>query len=185
MMENLVVNPEVTQKLIGERWRYIKGYYGLYMISDQGRVKSLPKPGSWIEKPLVPLTGEYLVVRLMKNNHAKSFRLHRLVAQHFIANPSGYDKVNHKSGYKHDNRATNLEWCTERMNRLHAYAMGLDSKAGQRNGNARYTAEQIVEMRAYRNVKPSKEVAELFDTSASYVRQIWSRNKWRPSEVQS
>jgi hypothetical protein len=149
------------------------------MISDRGWVKSLPKPGSWREIPLVPLAGEYLAVRLMKNNRAKTYRLHRLVAQHFLDNPDGLPKVNHKNGDKWDNRSTNLEWCTESGNRIHAYATGLQSQKGERNGNAKFTSEDIQKIRDCRSVLTSHQVAELYPVSASYIRQIWSGNKWK------
>ena len=43
-------------------------------------------------------------------------KVHRLVAQTFIANPDCLPEVNHKNCNRADNRASNLEWCTSKYN---------------------------------------------------------------------
>jgi hypothetical protein len=40
------------------------------------------------------------------------------------------------------------------------------------------TGEDIVVIKCLQGVWPSERVAERFNTSASYIRQIWSGNKW-------
>lgn len=58
--------------------------------------------------------------------------VHRLVALAFLPNPKGFATVNHKNGNKHDNRAANLEWCSQKQNIRHAWDTGLaTTKVGQ------------------------------------------------------
>jgi hypothetical protein len=58
----------------------------------------------------------YYYVSLCKNGKRKLFAVHRLVAMHFVENPSGLPVVNHKDENRENNEASNLEWCTEKYN---------------------------------------------------------------------
>lgn len=124
-----------------EIWKSIKGYEGLYEVSNLGRVKSLPRYRKFgNQKRLIPErillaankekdhTG-YLFVNLHKNNdRGKPHYLHRLVAGAFIPNPDNLPEVNHKDEIKTNNcvyinedgtvnlEKSNLEWCTRIYN---------------------------------------------------------------------
>ena len=115
-----------------EFWKDIKGYEGLYLISNKGRVlsspKSIPTKNCYGEmyrntKPkfLKPhLRGKkgrmYPAVTLTKNGKSKAYSLHRLVAVAFIPNPCGYTEVNHKDENILNYSSSNLEWCDHQYN---------------------------------------------------------------------
>lgn len=103
----------------------IKGYEGLYAVTDDGRVWSYPKATKHNGKmiTLSPHRSGYITVELSKNGKQKRFYVHRLVAQAFI--PNEKKEVNHKNGIKTDNRVENLEWVTSSENKLHAEKMML------------------------------------------------------------
>jgi len=78
-------------------WKDIKGYEGLYQISDSGEVKSMNYNHTNNEKLLKLRTKKgYLEVSLSKNGKQKFYLVHRLVAMHFLDNPNNYSIVNHK-----------------------------------------------------------------------------------------
>lgn len=92
-----------------EIWKDIKGYEGLYQVSNLGRVKSS-------KKILSPSKTEYLKVSLSKNGAQNTHYIHRLVAQAFIDNKSNLPFVNHIDENKHNNNVNNLEWCDNKYN---------------------------------------------------------------------
>lgn len=69
-------------------------------------------------KPLKPYDTKdgYKEVSLYKNKRRFYFRVHRLVAIHFINNPQQLEYVNHKDENKSNNSVDNLEWCTATYN---------------------------------------------------------------------
>ena len=97
-----------------EIWCSIKGFEGLYEVSDKGRVKSIGYGKERILKPGRNKDG-YLLVSLYKNIE-KICYVHRLVAQTFIPNPNNLPQVNHKDENKTNNSVQNLEWCDRKYN---------------------------------------------------------------------
>jgi len=108
-----------------EIWRDIKGYEGLYQVSNYGRVKSLERVverkskygkcsnyrhKSRIIKQYAFDNCGHLQVDLHKDNTKNHKQVHRLVAEAFIPNPNNYDVVHHKDHDVNNNKVENLEW---------------------------------------------------------------------------
>lgn len=118
------------ENLPDEEWRDIKGYEGLYQVSNMGRVKSLErKSGFYLTKKgklscysvkekicRQHIVMTYLMVHLSKDNIKEQLKVHRLVAENFIDNINNYPQVNHKDENKLNNNTNNLEWCTSKYN---------------------------------------------------------------------
>ena len=112
-----------------EIWKDIKGYEGMYKISNFGRIKSLErmvksnnnnyrKIKEIILKQRKDKYG-YYKVSLNKDSKSKLYFVHRLVAQAFISNPNNYLCINHKDENKENNEVNNLEWCTVKYNNIY------------------------------------------------------------------
>jgi len=130
-----------------EIWKDIKGYEGLYQVSNLGRVKSLQRYVTHnfggkkivrerILKQIINGSGYYLVclhiLGKQKNHH-----IHRLLSDHFIPNPDNKPQVNHIDGNKLNNNIKNLEWATSSENTQHAIDNGLLKSKGADNHKAR------------------------------------------------
>lgn len=110
-----------------EVWKAIKGYEGLYEVSNLGRVKSVERDvdtprGVWhlkekILKQIKKLDG-HLIVNLYKNGDHEVCLVHRLVAEAFVQNSHDYTLVHHKNHNPQDNRAENLVWMSSQEHRV-------------------------------------------------------------------
>lgn len=120
-----------TEKLMetttsNEIWKDIKGYEGLYQVSNKGQIRSLYfhaqkgkgynlKDNPKILKPGVDNYG-YNIISLCDGETKKTVSVHKIVAEAFIENPNFLPCVNHKDENKQNNCVENLEWCTVEYN---------------------------------------------------------------------
>ena len=108
-----------TKYLINEQWLSIKGYEGLYEVSNYGRVRSLNYRKKGVRKVLKchARLGYYIKTSLVKDGVRKYYRVHRLVAQAFLPQPmEGQTQVEHINTDKRDNRVQNLRWVSPKGN---------------------------------------------------------------------
>lgn len=111
-----------------EEWRPVRGYEGLYEVSNQGRVKSLGRRVKYgvegstrsYETPERILRtssdARYAAVILCNDGGKKRKLVHRLVAEAFIPNPDGKPFVLHWDDDPQNNHIENLRWGTHSEN---------------------------------------------------------------------
>ncbi len=109
-----------------EIWKDIKGYEGLYQVSNLGRIKSVDriierrKKGKYFKKgnilKLQKSKQGYYICKLSYQNKKPTRNVHRLVAEAFIPNTDNLPCINHKDENKLNNNIDNLEWCTYEYN---------------------------------------------------------------------
>lgn len=115
------------QSIEPEAWKPVVGYEGLYEVSDQGRVRSLPRRGrgnraarvygGQLLRPGKMVRG-HLSVALSRDNRAASRSVHALVLEAFVGPCPGGQEVRHVNDNPSDNRLANLEYGTRRENML-------------------------------------------------------------------
>lgn len=109
--------------IMEEIWKDIKGYEGLYQVSNLGNVKSFYNSNIRLLKAGIN-SNKYFYVGLIKDKKRTFILIHRLVAITFIPNTEKKPFVNHINGIKKDNRVENLEWCTQQENVKHSWNIG-------------------------------------------------------------
>jgi len=80
-----------------------------YQVSSLGRVKNVNT--NIFLNPYEDYFG-YQKISLYIKKKSKEFKVHRLIAIHFISNPQNKPTVHHINKIKNDNRIENLEWAT-------------------------------------------------------------------------
>ena len=141
---------------------YVKGYEGLYQVSNLGRVKSIPRmrtKGGIMTKHYD--TSGYQVVMLSKNGKLKLKKVHRLVAEAFITNPDCNPHVNHIDECKTNNNVNNLEWCDNLYNLRYGTRSKRAYKTRMTNGNGINEERQVMQ----------------YDLKGNFIREYYSETE--------
>lgn len=121
-----------------ERWKPVKGYEGIYEVSDHGRVRSLDRTVLRNEHEMkqkgrilkqYALRGKHRMVKMARNGTRRNAYVHQLVATAFIGErPEGME-VCHWDDNPQNNHVSNLRWGTH----------GDNMRDMNRNGNNHQT----------------------------------------------
>ena len=172
---------------IMEIWKEVKGYNGVYFVSNKGRVRSIDhycegrkgngKQTGRILKQSKCYKG-YLRVSLNCNKKKFTTGAHRLVAQAFILNSENKSQVNHINGIKDDNIVENLEWCTNKENQIHAVKNNLNNpNYGEKHHNSKLSNKDVLNVRSLNKIGfTNKQLAEDYNVSQTAMSNIL-RNK--------
>lgn len=181
----------MVEQFTEELWEPISGTNGRYSVSNLGNVRCngyeylIPHGNSvhkCFRKPHFLRRHKDSLGYERVTIGKKDALVSRLVAIYFIDNPQNKPCVNHISGDKSDNRATNLEWVTVAENNIHALRNGLRPSGGD-YPYSKLTNEQVREIRA--NHKPKtrgcgcKALARKYGVHHSVIQNILNGTTWR------
>lgn len=161
-----------------EMWQDVKGYEGLYQVSNCGKVYSHYRGGrvlkSWTNKH------GYEVLTLNHKGIKKEYKMHRLVALHFLKRGGEAKEVNHIDGCKTNNRLDNLEWCTRSENMVHAFKKGLATHKGSNHPRTTLTEDKVLSIRNHLGKGVTvNEVAKMYEVRANTIYAIKYRKTWK------
>lgn len=173
-----------------EVWKDIPEYEGRYKISNYGSVISVGgNEKSYFrkskKKSLIKTKGGYWSVSFCVDLKRRIFDVHRIVAKLFVPNPDNKPFVNHKDGNKLNNRANNLEWCTQQENIIHAYENGLMfAPKGENHGMSKLTVSDILEMdiRYFIHFERMVDIAIKYKVKLSTINKILRIRSWKHVE---
>lgn len=118
---------------------------------------------------------------VLKDGNSKSFFRHRLVMLCFAPREDA-DKfqVNHIDGNKLNNNLSNLEWCTNQENRIHAVKLGLAaSMKGESNPASKLLESEVLDIiHDLLNHVPYSEILKRYDCSKATISAIKNKRNW-------
>lgn len=158
-------------------WRKIEGWP--YEVSNAGQVRRIGLTRCLC--PNLDKSTGYLKVHMSDINGAGEATppIHKLVATAFLGPcPQGL-QVNHKDTNKQNNAASNLEYLTQLGNAQHAKANGR-SPRGERNGQAKLTAQQVLEARRLHGEGwNGQQLARKYHITHGAMRDILRGKNWK------
>lgn len=157
---------------VWSRWRKTAVVFG------QGTVRVLGD--EWIRLNPIRTKKRYLQVtlRIEGAERRSSFRVHRLILEAFVGPcPPGMVAC-HNNGDRTDNRLCNLRWDTQLANVADSVVHGTKVQ-GERQGVAKLTVEDVVEIRRLYDVGESMcRLARRFGMSESQIGNVVHRRQW-------
>lgn len=162
--------------------------YGHYLVSSDGIVYSTMKGGARptpretprAVKPWVCPDGyEQVVLHGGGRRRYKRYAVHRIVAVTFLGVPPFEGaQVCHGDANRRNNVVENLRWGTAADNASDTAKHG--SQAGENNGRAKLTIEQVGEIRRLLSAGMSQTaVARRFGIGQTHVSRISRRENWK------
>lgn len=147
-----------------------------YLVSEDGKIFKNGKEVSQSK-----MTRGYLSTSLYleKGSRAKTFYVHRVVAEVFIPNEFNKPLVNHKNGNKFDNSVSNLEWVTYEENSQHSVTV-LRKEMGERHSRALVPDKIVSYLRKckIKNILPNFDrIALTYGVKPLHIRQIYNGHK--------
>ena len=133
----------------------IKGYEGIYAITEDGRVWSYRR--KIFLKQRLDKYG-YPRITLYFDGKLKTYFIHRLVAEAYLPNPEEKTTVNHLDECKTNNHISNLAWATVKENNQYGTRSERAAKSKQKPVRCVETGEIFESIKAAAaayNVHPS------------------------------
>lgn len=180
--------------MTNERWKPVVGFENEYMVSDQGRVKSLDRsighrhvghtrkiPGRTLN--LYKDNKGYVYVVLSRHNKRYCRKVHQLVAAAFIGPcPEGLE-VHHNKGIKDNNSVKNIKYVTHEENMRLAREDKLfrpTPHIGSKNGSAKLNENKVKRIKKLRLSGQSvKYLASKYGVTTPTIRYILKGHTWR------
>lgn len=166
-------------------WIPVVGYESDYEINSNGDVRCSHSRtlGKRVYKEKhsllsVSISDGYKVCSLKKGKKSKMFKVHRLIALHFIPNPEQKPCVNHIDNNRTNNNISNLEWCTPQENNQHMFSQ-FRHRHGENHYESKLKDADIFFIRNYVSENPLVDLAKIFKVTKHHIDNIRHYRKWK------
>lgn len=173
---------ESLKSMNKERWNDIKGFEGLYQVSNMGRVKSFNRivyssqGRKYLKKGRIfkqqKNNNYYRVVALRKDRKSCARTIHSLVLETFVGDcPYGYEAM-HLDNDRTNNKLSNLKWGTISENQLQRH------KDKTANGKLKPREVMLIKKLIKNKIKTIL-LSKMFKVSKSAIKDIKKGRWWK------
>ena len=146
-----------------------------YEIGTDGSVRN-EKTGR-VRKPHIKKDTGYAQIDLWKNGKSRTFHVQRLVLEAFVGPKPPGKECSHINGNRKDNRLENLEYDTCSGNNSRKHEHGTMAQ-GSKNGQAKLTEEQVLEIWRLRGQFTQSELARRYGVGQVAISNILLGRNW-------
>lgn len=183
-----------TDELDNEEWRDVRGYEGIYQVSNLGRVKALEKTVYWTmpngsqARRLFPETiknqygagnrRQYKYASFKVDGIETKHSVHRLVLEAFVGPcPDGHQTC-HNDGDPENNRVENLRWDTAKNNHADRKVHGTHLNGAQIS-TSKLTEDDVrcIKTRLAAGESP-KDIADDYPCTRANISKINTGKSW-------
>ena len=153
------------------------GYEGLYEITSDGKIYSLPKR-TLKRRQIVRFSRNnsgYDCVALCKNGKHRTHTVHKLVMETFVGERPEHMDIDHINGIKSDNNVDNLRYCTRSENMKNARRNGFKNY-GEHSRFSKLTQDNVDYIR--NSQMTQSQLAEKFGVSVATISRIIRYKIW-------
>jgi hypothetical protein len=189
---------------VDEIWKPVRGYEGLYEVSNIGRVKSLPKPirrtkSTYITKPKIlalPVhESGYYRLNLRKDGKTKTRYVQNLVLEAFVSKRPRLQDADHIDKNIKNNRLSNLRWLPVLYNsgkvgyanpntRIHQQRRNGRIKNGEMMPWTKLTSDQVVIIKKLlASGEGNLSISKKFNVTASTISGIKRGKSWQQIKI--
>ncbi len=161
-----------------------------YEINEEGLIRNIK---SKVTKYTTINKQGYRYVQFKKHGNTYSLKVHRLVAEYFLEEPSDELKETCKANYPHvvcvnhidhdklNNHYTNLEWCTHEHNTKESWRVGnTPPLKGSLNGRSILTEDLVHKVcKSFEEGMMPKEAVTVYGISRQQATKIRSGHAWK------
>ena len=171
-----------------EIWKDVKGFEGLYQVSNLGRLKSFKKYSSGYILSNKNQFGDYLRCVLRKEDYKKTVLLHRLVYETFVGNIPPKHEIDHIDSNKQNNKLNNLQ-CLDKKRHIaktiehnpNCLRGMINRNKNEQDGIIQFTlAGRFISM-----FSNAKEASRQTGVCARNILQVAKGTEYKPGKVRS
>nr|WP_297167569.1 NUMOD4 motif-containing HNH endonuclease [uncultured Dysgonomonas sp.] len=171
-----------------EIWKDVKGFEGLYQVSNFGKLKSFKKCSSGYILSNKNQFGDYLRYTLRKVDYKKTVLLHRLVYETFVGSIPTKNEIDHIDSNRQNNKLSNLQCLDKKRHVAKTIEHNPDCIQGMISRN-KHEQDGIIQLsltgRFISMFSNAREASKATGICRRNILQVSRKDEYKPGKIRS